>query len=128
MEIKKIESKEAPAAIGPYSQAVEVNGFIYTSGQIPINPYTGEIPTTIEEQTEQVFKNLKAVLEEAGSSLTKVVKATVFLKDMGDFATVNNIYSSFFASNKVLPARSAVQVAKLPRDVMVEIEVIAVSC
>lgn len=128
MEIRKIESREAPAAIGPYSQAVEVNGFVYTSGQIPINPYTGEIPASIEEQTEQVFKNLKAVLEEAGSSLCNVVKATVFLKDMNHFGTVNNIYSSAFVSNKVLPARSAIEVARLPKDVLVEIEVIATLC
>ena len=125
--IEKVETKNAPAAIGPYSQAVKVNGMLYCSGQIPIDPVTGNIVEgDVKAQAEQVFKNIKAVLTEAGTDETKVVKATVFLKSMDDFAAVNEVYASFFSSSSVLPARSAVAVQKLPKDVMVEVEVIAV--
>ena len=112
--IEKVETKNAPAAIGPYSQAVKVNGMLYCSGQIPIDPVTGNIVEgDVKAQAEQVFKNIKAVLREAGTDETKVVKATVFLKSMDDFAAVNEVYASFFSSSSVLPARSAVAVLLL---------------
>jgi 2-iminobutanoate/2-iminopropanoate deaminase len=121
----EIKTEHAPKAIGPYSQAIEANGFIFASGQIPINPTTGELLMgTIEEQTRLVLNNLKAVLEAGGSSLDKVVKCSVFLKDMDDFTQMNGIYAEFF--NSPYPARAAVQVARLPRDVRVEIEAIAI--
>lgn len=121
--MKTVETKKAPAAIGPYSQAKIVNGLVYTSGQIPIDPETGKIEfQCIEAQTEQVIKNLKAVLEEAGSSLEKVVKTTCFLKNINDFGTFNEIYAGYFTSK---PARSCVEVSNLPKDALVEIEVIA---
>lgn len=127
MDIKKISTTKAPAAIGPYSQAVAVGDFVFCSGQIPINPATGLIVEgTADEQAKQCFENIKAVLEEAGTDITKVIKATVFLKDMADFVPVNEVYAEAFKESEVLPARSAVQVAKLPKDVKVEIEVIAV--
>ncbi len=127
MEIKKIHTSEAPAAIGPYSQAVVVGDFIFASGQIPVNPANGEIEgNTAAEQAERIFKNIKAVLKEAGTDINHVVKATVFLKNMDDFASVNAVYAKAFENAETLPARSAVAVAKLPKDVMVEIEVIAV--
>lgn len=127
MEIKKINTDKAPAAIGPYSQAVAVGDMIFCSGQIPIIPETGAIlEGSAAEQAEQCFKNIKAVLAEAGTDITRVVKATVFLKDMADFVPVNEVYAKAFENSTVLPARSAVQVAKLPKDVKVEIEVIAV--
>ncbi len=126
MDIRKIDTKAAPAAIGPYSQAVAFGNFVFCSGQIPINPETGAIEgSDAASQARQCFKNIKAVLKEAGTSLEKVVKATVFLKDMNDFASVNSVYAEAFENSEILPARSAVQVAKLPKDVMVEIEVIA---
>lgn len=125
--IEKIETKNAPAAIGPYSQAVKVGNFIFASGQIPVDPATGAVVEgSTADQAKQCFKNIKAVLKEAGTDLTKVVKATVFLKDMSDFVPVNEVYAEAFKDAAVLPARSAVQVAKLPKDVGVEIEVIAV--
>ena len=125
--IEKIETKAAPAAIGPYSQAVRCGSMLFCSGQIPIDPVTGNIVEgDVKAQAEQVFKNIKAVLREAGTDETKVVKATVFLKSMDDFDAVNEVYASFFSSSSVLPARSAVAVQKLPKDVMVEVEVIAV--
>ena len=121
--MKTVETKKAPAAIGPYSQAKIVNGLVYTSGQIPIDPETGKIEfQCIEAQTEQVIKNLKAVLEEAGSSLEKVVKTTCFLKDIKDFGTFNETYAKYFTDK---PARSCVEVSTLPKDALVEIEVIA---
>jgi len=120
---KIIKTDKAPGAIGPYSQAVEANGFLFTAGQIPVNPETGEIPEGIEAQTRQSLLNLKAVLEEAGISLDNVVKATVFLKDMNMFADMNGVYSTFFTEKH--PSRSAVEVARLPKDVLIEIEVIA---
>ena len=124
--IERIETKNAPAAIGPYSQAVKVGNFLFASGQIPVDPATGAVVEgTTADQAKQCFKNIKAVLAEAGTDLTKVFKATVFLKDMNDFVSVNEVYAEAFKDNEVLPARSAVQVAKLPKDVGVEIEVIA---
>lgn len=122
---KTIVTKLAPAAIGPYAQGNIVGNLLFTSGQVPLNPDTGAIVgTTIEEQTVQVMKNLKAILEEGGSSLEKIIKTTVFIKDMNDFAAMNGIYGNYF-SKDALPSRSAVEVARLPKDVMVEIEAIA---
>ena len=120
-----ISSASAPKAIGPYSQAVVINGMAYLSGQIPLDPSTNQlIEGGIEQQTERVLENLKAVLESAGASLASVVKTTVFLKDMAEFPKMNEVYSRYFAENP--PARSTVQAAKLPRDVNVEIDCIAV--
>ncbi len=125
MSKKVINAAAAPQAIGPYSHAIDTGlGLIFTSGQIPIDPATGElVEGGIEAQTERVFQNLKAVLEEAGSSLEKVVKATVFLQDLKDFAVMNGIYGKYLGTDS--PARSAVQVAGLPKGSLVEIEVIA---
>lgn len=121
--MKKIHTDNAPAAVGPYSQAVVSGGMVYTSGQIAINPTTNTIEAvTIEEQTEQVMKNLGAVLEASDSSFDKAVKTTCFLADMGDFAAFNDIYGKYFTS---LPARSCVAVKALPKNVLVEVEVIA---
>lgn len=121
---KIISTDKAPAAIGPYSQAVEVNGMIFTSGVIPIDPATGELVSGgIEVQAEQAIGNLAALLKEAGSSTSQVVKTTVFIKDMNDFAKVNEIYAKYFTSD--FPARSCVEVARLPKDVLIEIEAIA---
>ncbi|MDD3822716.1 MAG: Rid family detoxifying hydrolase [Sphaerochaetaceae bacterium] len=128
MEKQQVSTSAAPGAIGPYSQAVKVGEFVYTSAQIPTLPGSGLVASGgIEGQTHQVFKNLSAVLEAAGSSLEKIVKATVFLKNMDDFAVVNAIYVSYFRAGTVLPARSAVQVVRLPKDVLVGIEVIALA-
>ena len=122
---KIVSTDKAPAAIGPYSQANIFGDFIFTSGQVPLDPATGDIVgTTIEEQTRQVFKNMKAILETAGSSLDKVLKTTVFIKNMNDFEKMNEIYAEFFTEGSY-PSRSAVEVARLPKDVLVEIETIA---
>ncbi|MBF0408948.1 MAG: RidA family protein [Candidatus Riflebacteria bacterium] len=119
-----ISTTKAPAAIGPYSQAVCANGFLFTSGQIPINPASGNIEAKdINGQTKQVMQNLAEVLKAAGTDFSKVLKATIFLSDLSNFAVVNEIYASHFASEP--PARSCVQVAKLPKDSLVEIEMIA---
>ncbi len=121
---KQVQTEKAPKAIGPYSQAIIANGFVFCSGQIPIDPATGNlINGTIEEETRQVLKNLGAVLEAAGSSYDDVVKTTVFLQDMNDFAKMNAVYGEFF--KMPYPGRAAVQVARLPRDVKVEIEAVA---
>lgn len=121
----KIHTKKAPAAVGPYSQAIVSKGMVYTSGQIAINPATNTVEAdTIEEQTEQVIKNLGEVLKTAGSSFEKAVKTTCFLADMNDFAAFNKVYGKYF---KELPARSCVAVKTLPKNVLVEIEVIAES-
>src|SRR5512143_2835726 len=121
---KQVQTDKAPKAIGPYSQVIIANGFVFCSGQIPIDPATGELNTgTIDEQTRQVLKNVSAVLEAAGSSLDEAVKVTVFLQDMNDFGQMNAVYAEFFKAPN--PARAAVQVARLPRDVKVEIEAIA---
>lgn len=120
-----ISTDKAPAAIGPYSQAVEVNGMVYTSGMIPINPATGELVTgSVEEQAEQAISNLEALLAAAGSSIEKAVKVVVFIKDMDNFGKINEIYAKHF--KEPYPARSCVQVARLPKDVEIEIEAIAV--
>lgn len=122
---KIISTDNAPAAIGPYSQAVEVNGVVYCSGQIPINPKTGNVVEGgIEEQTKQSFANIKAILEEAGLNMSKIVKTTVLLADIQDFSKMNEIYASVFEAP--YPARSAFAVKDLPKGVLVEIEVIAV--
>ncbi len=122
--MKVISTENAPGAIGPYSQAIVANGMVFCSGQIPIDPATGDfVSEDVSEQTEQVFKNLSAVLEAAGASLESVVKTTVFLADMNDFAAMNEIYGRYFDTNK--PARATVQAARLPRDARVEIECIA---
>lgn len=119
-----IKTSNAPAAIGPYSQAVHAGDFVFASGQIPIDPQTGEfVAGGIVEQTEQVMRNISALLEAAGTGLDRVVKTTVFLADMNDFATMNEVYARYFSENA--PARSTVQAARLPRDARVEIEVIA---
>jgi 2-iminobutanoate/2-iminopropanoate deaminase len=123
--MESIQTDRAPQAIGPYSQAIKANGFIFASGQIPLDPATMRIVEGgIEEQTGRVLDNLKAVLEAAGSSLDRVVKTTVYLADMGEFAAMNEIYARYFGATK--PARATVQVARLPRDVKVEIDVVAV--
>lgn len=120
-----IATEKGPKAIGPYSQAIKANGFIYTAGQIPFDPATGQlIEGDVAAQTGRVMENLKAIVEAAGSSLDKTVKATVFLKDMGDFAAMNEVYGRYFAKNP--PARSTVEVSRLPRDVRVEIDLVAV--
>lgn len=118
-----ISTVNAPAAIGPYSQAIEVNGMIYTSGQLPVDPKSGQAPSGIEAQTEQVMKNMKMLLEAAGSSMEQVIKTTVFIKDMEDFGKINEIYAAYFKSD--CPARSCVEVARLPKDVLIEMEAVA---
>ena len=121
--MKVVYTEKAPAAIGPYSQAMILNGVLFTSGQIPVNPATGEINgNTIEAQAEQVMKNLGEVLKEAGSSFEKAVKTTCFLADMGDFAKFNEVYAKYFVNK---PARSCVAVKTLPKNVLCEVEVIA---
>jgi 2-iminobutanoate/2-iminopropanoate deaminase len=120
-----IATEAAPKAIGPYSQAVRRNGFVFLSGQIPLDPKTGELVTgSIQSQTERVLENLKAVLAAAGLNLDDVVKTTVFLKDLADFSQMNEVYGKYFGSKP--PARSTVEVARLPRDVRVEIDAIAI--
>jgi 2-iminobutanoate/2-iminopropanoate deaminase len=121
--MKMIQTSEAPQAIGPYSQGVVVNNLFFSSGQIPLTPSGEMVKGDIKEQTHQVFRNLQAVLKEAGASLDTVVKATVFLKNMEDFAAVNEVYGQYFSKHK--PARSCVEVARLPKDALVEIEVVA---
>lgn len=122
--MKQISTQNAPAAIGPYSQAIEVNGFVYASGQLPIDPATGSFPEGgVKEQTRQSILNVKAILEEAGLALSNVVKTTVYLADMDDFAAMNEVYSQFFA--QPFPARSAIAVKALPKGALVEVEVVA---
>lgn len=120
--MKVIETKNAPAAIGPYSQAYEVGNLVITSGQIPVDPATGEAPVGIEAQAEQSCKNVVAILEAAGTSIDKVVKTTCFLADMGDFAAFNAVYAKYFTSK---PARSCVAVRSIPKGLLCEIEAIA---
>jgi 2-iminobutanoate/2-iminopropanoate deaminase len=120
-----ISTDKAPGAIGPYSQAVVANGLVFVSGQVPFDPATGQVvPGEVAEQTKRVLENVKAVLEAAGSSLSAVVKTTIYLTDMNGFASVNEVYASYFTSDP--PARATVEVRRLPRDVMVEIDAIAV--
>ena len=124
MDKQVVFTEKAPAAIGPYSQAIVAGGFLFTSGRIPIDPATGSlVEGGIQAQAHQVFRNLAAVLQEAGTSFDRVVKTTVFLADMGDFAAVNEVYAQYFSG--AFPARSAVQVARLPKDVGIEIELVA---
>lgn len=119
-----VSTENAPGAIGPYSQAIKANEMVFCSGQIPIDPATGQfVSDDVAEQTEQVFKNLEAVLKAAGTDLGNVVKTTVFLADMNDFTAMNDVYARWFSENK--PARATVQAARLPRDARVEIECIA---
>lgn len=120
--MKKIQTEKAPAAIGPYSQGYEVNGFVYTSGQIPVDPVTGQIPAGIAAQAEQSCRNVGAVLEAAGVGFENVFKTTCFLADMADFAAFNQVYAEYFVSK---PARSCVAVKELPKGVLCEIEAIA---
>ena len=121
--MKSIHTNEAPAAIGPYSQGIIVNNLFYSSGQIPLTAVGQMVDGDVQQQTHQVFTNLQAVLKEAGSSLGQVIKTTVFIKSMDDFAQINEVYGSYFAEHK--PARSCVEVSRLPKDALVEIEVIA---
>lgn len=124
MQKKTINSKNAPAPIGPYSQGVEIDGFIFTSGQIALDPRSGELVSNeIEHQTKQILENLKSILESAGSGLNSVVKTTIYLKNMDHFQKVNAVYSEYFESSK--PARSTVEVSRLPKDVLIEIDCIA---
>jgi len=122
---KVISTDKAPAAIGPYSQARDLGSMILTSGQIPLDPATGVFPEGIEAQTRQSLRNIRAILEAAGTDMDHVVKTTVFLSDMNDFAAMNKVYAEFFTEGSY-PARSAVEVARLPKDALIEIEAIAV--
>jgi 2-iminobutanoate/2-iminopropanoate deaminase len=126
-EKQQVSTKDAPAAIGPYSQAIRIGSFLYTSGQVALDPASGALVTGgVTEQTVRVIENLKAVLAAAGANLAQVVKTTVFLKNIGDFAAMNEVYGRYFAAEDVIaPARSTVEVARLPKDALVEIEVIA---
>ena len=121
---KVIATDKAPAAIGPYSQAIEVNGMVYTSGIIPVDPATGNIPDGSVAQAEQAFTNLKNLLEAAGTDISQVVKTTVFIKEMNDFGAINEVYAKYFT--EPYPSRSCVEVARLPKDVKIEIEAIAI--
>ncbi|MFL0269527.1 RidA family protein [Candidatus Clostridium radicumherbarum] len=123
MNKKIISTEKAPAAIGPYSQGIKAGSLIFTSGQLPLNPVTGVMPESIEEQTKQSLENVKAVIEAEGLSLCNVVKTTVFLSDMNNFVKMNDVYKEYFKEDA--PSRSAVQVARLPKDALVEIEAIA---
>ena len=120
---KVISTDKAPAAIGPYSQAVEVNGLVFTSGIIPVDPATGEIPEGAAAQADRVFKSMSALLEEAGTSMANVVKTTVFIKNMEDFAAINEVYAKYFP--EPFPSRSCIEVARIPKDVLIEAEAIA---
>lgn len=121
--MKTVSTNKSPAAIGPYSQAQIVGNLVFCSGQIPVIPETGELAQGLEAQANQVFKNISALLEAAGSSISKVVKSTVFIKNMDDFSAINAIYAQYFT--EPFPARSCVEVARLPKDVLLECEVIA---
>lgn len=121
--MKEINTKKAPAAIGPYVQAIVTDNLVFTSGQLPLNPETGELVTEIKAATKQALENIKAILEEAGTSMDKVIKCTVFLADINDFAAVNEVYGQYFTDHK--PARSAIQVGALPKGGVLEIEAIA---
>ena len=123
MNKKIIATDKAPAAIGPYSQAIEAGGFVFASGQISVDPATGNIPEGIEAQAKQALTNVKNLMEASGLSMENIVKTSVFIKDMNDFAKVNEVYATFFDND--FPARSCVEVARLPKDVLIEVEVIA---
>lgn len=122
---KIVNTDKAPTAIGPYAQAVEIDGLVFTSGQLPIDPATGAFPEGIAEQTRQSLTNVKSILAQAGLSMDQVIKTTVFLSDMNNFGAMNEVYATFFTEGNY-PARSAVEVARLPKDALVEIEAIAV--
>lgn len=119
---KVISTDKAPGAIGPYSQAIEVNGMVFTSGVIPVNPATGVIPESVEAQATQAFTNLTNLVEASGAAMSQVVKTTVFIKEMNDFGKINEIYAKFF--KEPYPSRSCVEVARLPKDVLLEVEAI----
>lgn len=123
MNKKIISTEKSPAAIGPYNQGIAGGGYLFTSGQLPIHPVTGEVSSTIEEQTTQVLDNLKAIIEAGGSTMENVVKCTVYLQNMNDFAVVNQIYSTYFSINP--PARACVEVSKMAKNALVEIDAIA---
>lgn len=123
MTLKVLQTDKAPQAIGPYSQGIHAGNLVFTSGQLPINPKTGELENDIQAGTRQSLENVKNVLESAGTSLDKVVKVVIFLRDMNDFAAMNEVYGTYFPTNP--PARSAVQVARLPKDAVIEIEAMA---
>ena len=123
MNKKIIATDKAPAAIGPYSQAIEAGGFVFASGQIPVDPATGNIPEGIEAQAKQALTNVRNLMEASGLSMENIVKTSVFIKDMNDFAKVNEVYATFFDND--FPARSCVEVARLPKDVLIEVEVVA---
>ncbi len=120
---KAVSTDKAPAAIGPYSQAIETDNLVYTSGVIPVDPATGLIPEGVEAQADQIFRNLSALLQASGTDMEKVIKTTVFIKEMDDFNTINEIYAKYFTG--VFPARSCVEVARLPKDVLLEVEAVA---
>lgn len=119
-----ISTEKAPAAIGPYNQGIVAGGFLYTSGQLPINPVTGQVPSTIEEQTIQVLDNLKAIVDAAGSAMEKVVKCTVYLQNFNDFDVMNKIYATYFPTNP--PARACVEISKMAKNALVEIDAVAI--
>ena len=124
MSKKLISTDKSPAAIGPYNQGIVANGFLFTSGQLPIHPITGEVPSSIEEQTVQVLDNLKAIIEAAGTTMDNVVKCTVYIQNMSDFAVMNQIYSTYFPNNP--PARACVEISKIAKNALVEIDAIAI--
>lgn len=124
MDKKRIKTDKSPGAIGPYNQGIVAGGFLFTSGQLPIHPETGHVPGTIEEQTVQVLDNLKAIVEEAGSSMEKVVKCTVYLQSMDDFDVMNKIYGTYFQG--IAPARATVEVSKMAKNALVEIDAVAI--
>lgn len=124
MQKKRIETDQSPGAIGPYNQGIVAGGFLFTSGQLPIHPGTGYVPDSIEEQTVQVLDNLKAIVEEAGSTMDDVVKCTVYLQSMDDFEVMNNVYASYFLG--VAPARATVEVSKMAKNALVEIDAVAI--
>lgn len=124
MSKKIISTEKAPAAIGPYNQGIVAGGFLFTAGQLPVNPLTGQVPVTIEEQTIQVLENLKAIIESAGSTMGNVVKCTVYLQNFSDFDVMNKIYATYFPTNA--PARATVEVSKMAKNALVEIDAIAI--
>ena len=124
MNKRIVKTDKSPGAIGPYNQGNIAGGFLFTSGQLPIHPVTGDVPQSIEEQTVQVLENLKAIIEASGSNMEKVVKCTVYLQDMNDFATMNQIYATYFTDNQ--PARACVEVSKMAKNALVEIDAIAI--
>ena len=121
---KQISTTKAPSALGPYSQAISANGVLYVSGQIPVNPATGEVSSDISEQTRQSMENLKAILEEAGTDFSKVVRCGIFITDLNDFVKINEVYGTYFT--EPYPARVTVEVSRLPKDVLIEIDAIVV--